>query len=117
MMITSIVWIVSLFRAFWVPKELKRKKLLSWLTAGIVGIMLFSILAFWAFLFTKVGATDYSNPDGTILIYDHDLYVSDKFNEASRIYDTANIIGPIDVFFDIRRNAELLTKNNLYTIE
>ncbi len=92
MMITSIVWIVSLFRAFWVPKELKRKRLLSWLTAAIVGIILFSILAFWAFLFTKVGATDYSNPDGTILIYDQNLYVNNKFKEASRIYDTANII-------------------------
>lgn len=117
MMITSIVWIVSLFRAFWVPKDLKRKKLLSWLTAAVVWILLFSILAFWAFLFNKVGATDYSNPDGTILIYDHNLYVSEKFNSASRIYDTANIIWPVDVFFDIRRNAELLIKNNLYTIE
>lgn len=117
MMITSIVWIVSLFRAFWVPKELKRKKLLSWLTAAVVWIILFSILAFWAFLFNKVGATDYSNPDGTILIYDHDLYVSEKFKDASRIYDTANIVWPINIFFDIRRNAELLVKNNLYTIE
>ena len=44
MVILSIVWIVSLFRAFWTPKDLKRKRLLSWLTAGTVGIMLFSVL-------------------------------------------------------------------------
>jgi PKD repeat protein len=117
MVIISIVWIVTLFRAFWVPKELKRKRLLSWLTAAVVGIVLFLILAFWAFLFTKVGATDYSNPDGTILIYDQNLYINEKFKESSRIYDTANIIGPIDIFFDIRGNAEQLARNNLYVIE
>jgi amino acid transporter len=33
MVVISIVWIISLFRAFWVPKDLKRKRLLSWLLA------------------------------------------------------------------------------------
>jgi PKD repeat protein len=117
MVITSIAWIVSLFRAFWTPKDLKRKKLLSWLLAMAIGIILFSILAFWAFLFTKVWATDYSNPDGTILIYDQSLYLNEKYKDGSRISNTANIIWPIDIFFDIRANAELLAKDNLYTIE
>lgn len=117
MMVVSILWIISLFRAFWIPKELKRKRLLSWLTASSIGVLLFLILAFWAYLFNFVGATDYSNPSGTILIYDQSLYISEEYKENSRIYNTTNLIGPIDIFFDIRRNAELVAKNNLYTIE
>ena len=117
MIIVSIAWIVSLFRAVWVPRELKRKKLLSWLTASLIGLLLFAILTFWAFLFRQVGATDYSNPSGTILIYDQALYTSEKYKINSRVYNTSNLIGPIDVFFDIRGNAEMIAKNNLYTID
>jgi hypothetical protein len=116
MILVSVVWIVTLFRAFWVPKELKRKRLLAWLTAGFIGIILFLILAFWGFLFRVVGATDYSNPSGTIIIYDQSIYTNDLYKNESRLYDTTNLIGPIDIFFDIRANAELLQRNNLYRI-
>jgi hypothetical protein len=44
MLVTSIAWITSLFRAIWTPKDMKRKKLLNWLTAGSIGIILFLIL-------------------------------------------------------------------------
>jgi cellobiose-specific phosphotransferase system component IIC len=54
MIIVSIAWIISLFRAFWVPKELKRKRLLSWLYAGVIGLILFMILAFWGYIFRIV---------------------------------------------------------------
>lgn len=117
MVILSIVWIISLFRAFWTPKELKRKRLLSWLTAGSIGIILFSILTFWAYLFSVVGATDYSNPGWSILIYDQDQYSRKQYRWWSRIYNTTNIIGPINIFFDIRPNALQIAKNNLLTID
>ncbi len=117
MVILSIVWIVSLFRAFWTPKDLKRKRLLSWLTAGTVGIMLFSVLTFWAYLFSVVWATDYSNPGWSILIYDQAQYSQEKYKGNSRIYDTTNIIGPISIFFDIRPNALQVSKNNLLAID
>ncbi len=117
MVIVSIIWIISLFRAFWTPKELKRKRLLSWLTAGSIGIILFSILTFWAYLFSVVWATDYSNPGWSILIYDQDRYTKEQYREGSRITDTQNIIGPINVFFDIRSNALQIAKNNLISIE
>lgn len=42
--VASIVWIISLFRAIWTPKDLKRKKLLNWLTAGAIGILVFVIV-------------------------------------------------------------------------
>lgn len=117
MIIVSVAWIISLFRAFWVPKDLKRKRLLSWLYAGVIGIILFMILAFWWYIFRIVGATDYSNPDGAVLIYDQTLYTREEYKNESRLYKTSNLIGPIDIFFDIRSNAEAIAKENLYTIE
>lgn len=56
-LVLSIVWIITLFRAIWTPREQKRKKLLGWMIAILVGIILFSLLAFWAFLFNKIGET------------------------------------------------------------
>lgn len=117
MIIISVAWIISLFRAFWVPKDLKRKRLLSWLYAGVIGLILFMILAFWWYIFRIVGATDYSNPDGAVLIYDQTLYTREEYKDQSRLYKTSNLIGPIDIFFDIRSNAESLAKENLYTID
>jgi drug/metabolite transporter (DMT)-like permease len=61
-LIFSIVWLASLFRAIWTPRDQKRRRLIGWLTAGVVGIFLFSILAFWAYLFGIINATDYANP-------------------------------------------------------
>lgn len=59
----SIVFIVSLFRAFWTPKEQKRKKLLTALVAFFSGILFFSILGFWAFLYNQLQAANFLNPD------------------------------------------------------
>lgn len=113
----SIAWMVSLFRAFWTPKEFKRKRLLSWLIAIVIGILLFSILAFWAFLFSIINAKDYTNPDGAILIYDQELYNQEDSRWSSRIIDTTNMIGPITVAFDLRSNAIWIIKNQLFAIE
>jgi len=74
-LIFSIVWIISLFRAIWTPRDQKRKRLLGWLSASVIGIFLFSIITFWAFLFQIINATDYSNTDGEVMIYDNDLYI------------------------------------------
>ena len=68
-----MVWITSLFKAIWTPKEQKRRRLISWLTAGIVGIFLFSILAFWAYLFKIIKDTPYDNLGGTVIIYDNKI--------------------------------------------
>jgi hypothetical protein len=32
----SILWIISLFRAIWTPKDLKRKRMIAWITAVII---------------------------------------------------------------------------------
>lgn len=115
MLIVSIGWIISLFRAFWTSKEFKRKRLLAWLTSGIIGIILFSILTFWAYLFNKIDMIPWDNPDGAILVYDNDLYTHGK--NYALLKKTSNLIGPINLAFDIRVNASQTAKANLFQID
>lgn len=115
-LIFSIVWIASLFRAIWTPRDQKRRRLISWLTAGVVGIFLFSILAFWAYLFGIINATDYANPGGDVSIYDNDLYTQSESLQYAPISTTTNLIGPITLRYDISTNARSVAKKNLITI-
>lgn len=114
-LIFSIIWIVSLFRAIWTPSDQKRKKLLWWITAWLVWIMLFSLLAFWSFLFKKIWETVW---DGWVInIYDNDLYTNPVSREFSEIQSTSNIIGPITLRYDISGNAKKLSSNGLIKIQ
>ena len=117
MFILSILWILSLFRAIWTPKDLKRKRLLSWLSAGLIGIILFSILSFWAFLFKKINLIDFTNLKWSILIYDNDLYTHDKTRDYSLIQDGSNIFGPLTLLFDLRSNAAQVARSMGVTIK
>ncbi len=110
--ILSILWIISLFRAIWTPKILKRKKLLSGLAAGFVGIILFSILSLWGYLFSIINATDYTNPEWSILIYNNELYRDKDVREYAQIVNGSNLIGPITLLFDLRSNAAVIAKKN-----
>jgi PKD repeat protein len=113
----SIIWITSLFKAVWTPREQKRRRLMSWLTAGLVGIILFSILAFWAFLFKTIDATPYDNLSGEITIYDNDIYVHPAFRQYARVQSTTNLVGPITLKYDLSTNVKAISKKNLITIE
>ncbi len=116
-LIFSIVWIISLFKAIWTPRDQKRKRLLGWLTATIIGILLFSIITFWAFLFQIINATDYSNTDGEVMIYDNDLYIHAEWRDDAQIYSTNNLIGPITLKYDLSANAKAIAKKSLLSIE
>ena len=116
-LIFSIVWIASLFRAIWTPRDQKRRRLISWLTAGVVGIFLFSILAFWAYLFGIINATNYTNLGGDVMIYDNDLYTNPVSREYAPLSTTKNLIGPITLKYDLSTNATTVAKKNLLTIE
>jgi hypothetical protein len=83
----------------------------------MVWILLFLLLAFWGYLFTIVNANDYDNPSGWVLLYDQAQYREELYNKESRIYNTQNLIGPIEIFFDIRSNATLIEKRNAAKIE
>jgi hypothetical protein len=112
----SIIWFIALFRAIWTPRELKRKKLLSAMTAILVGIILFSIIGFWAYLFKQIALEDFVNPDGDITIYDNTLYTNDITRNKARIFSTDNLIGPITLKFDISRNARQTEASNNFSI-
>lgn len=103
--ISSIIWIITLFQAIWTPKELKRKRILGWMTALLVGIILFGILTFWAYLFSKLSKIDFTNLSGTVLIHDNDLYNNPSTRNLSKLNATTNIIGPITLKFTISENA------------
>lgn len=113
----SIVFLVTTFRAIWTPKEQKRKKLMTALMAVFSGILFFSILGFWAFLFQQLNASNFSNPNGNILIYDNDAYNDTNTRPFAEDIDTSNLIGPITLRYDISDNARQIAKRNGIKIE
>lgn len=115
--ILSIVFLVTLFRAIWTPKEQKRKKLMTALLAVFSGILFFSILGFWAFLFQQLNASNFSNPNGNILVYDNDAYNDANTRPFAEDIDVSNIIGPITLRYDISDNARQIAKRNGIRIE
>lgn len=117
MFILSIVWIISLFRAFWTPKDLKRKRMLAWLTAWVLAVLFFSTLTFWIYIFGKIKTIDFINLSGNILIYDNDLYLHEEDKKNAQLTDGTNIIGPITLLFDIRANAKAASKEYLVDIQ
>jgi hypothetical protein len=82
----------------------------------VVGIFLFSIVAFWAYLFGIINATDYANLGGDVSIYDNSLYTQSQSLPYARLYDTTSLIGPISLRYDISTNARTVAKKNLITI-
>ncbi len=115
MLVVSIVWMVALFRAIWTPREQKRKKILAWMVATLVGILLFSILTFWIFLFKKIGEIVWDG--GVIWVYDNILYSNPLSEPYAQVSKTQNMIGPISLRYDIRGNAKAYEINNGIKIE
>jgi PKD repeat protein len=116
-LVFSIIWIITLFKAIWTPKDQKRKRLLGWLTASIVGVFLFMMLGFWAYLFNIINATDYANTGWEVTIYDNDIYIYEQYRDYARVTSTNNIIGPITLRYDLSSNAKAVSKKNLITID
>jgi hypothetical protein len=119
-LILSIVWIMSLFRAIWTPREQRRRRMIGWLTASIVGILLFSILALWAYLFRVIKDTAFDNLSGSVTMYDNDIYTHIQTYPDAREYasvpTTTNLVWPITIKYDLSTNARAIAKKNLITI-
>lgn len=84
----------------------------NWIIAIIVGISLFSILAFWAFLFDRIKTTRWDNLDGTITLLESNLFAHSDTKNYAKLTSTTNLIGPITVQFDISGNAKNLEDTN-----
>lgn len=106
----SIVFIITLFRAIWTPKDQKRKKMSQAILAVFMGIILFSTLGLWAILFEKIGKTNFSNPGGNILIYDNEMFIHEGYEEDARLRSTTNIVGPITLRYKIDENATTVAR-------
>jgi PKD domain len=115
MLVVSILWLITLFKAIWTPREQKRKKILAWMTAALIWIFLFSVLTFWIYLFKKIGEIVW---DGWLIgIYDNSLYSNPISESVAELNNTKNIIGPITLRYDIRGNAKSHEANGSISIE
>ncbi len=83
--VLAIVWIIMLFRAIWTPKQYKRKRLFNWIFSAIIMIIMFSLISLWAFVFTKINATNFDNLKGSVLVYDNDLYINKITQPYARV--------------------------------
>lgn len=108
--ILSVVWIIYLFKAILTKKEYKKKKTISIILALFFGIMLFSEITLWAFLVQKINATDYENPDGGVIVYDNEKLVSERFKDIAKMNNFDNLIGPLELKFDLKADANFVGK-------
>lgn len=108
--ILSVVWIIYLFRAILTKKEYKKKKTISIIFALFFGVLLFSEITLWAFLVKKINATDYENPNGGVIVYDNEKWNSDRFKSSSQINNFDNLIGPLELKFDLKADANFVGK-------
>jgi len=113
----SIFWIIALFRAIWTPKDLKRKRMMAWISAVMIGVLLFSTLAFWAVLFDRIGKIPWPNLDGSITISDSSLLSNPETKWDAKVSSTSNMIGPITLQFDISWNAKNIQDTNPIIID
>jgi hypothetical protein len=74
------------------------------------GAILFSNLSFWAFLVQKIGAQDFVNPNGGVVIYDNDRLLSERFKNSSEMNDFNNLVGPVTLKFDLDSDARYASK-------
>lgn len=104
-LVETIILIIFLFKAFLTKKEFKRKKT----TWTILSIFVLILTFLTGTLWIKLDKSIKNLPNwqelsyGDIQIFDNDLLTSDKFDkESSQIADYNNIIGPINLKFDVK---------------
>lgn len=105
--ILSVVWIIYLFKAILTKKEYKKKKTISIIFSVFFGILLFSEITLWAFLVNRINATDYENPNGGVIVYDNEKFISERFKNDAKINNFDNLIGPLELRFDLKADARL----------
>lgn len=108
--VLSIVWIIYLFRAILTKKEYKKKKTISIILATFFGILLFAEITVWATLVNRINATDYENPNGGVLVYDNEKFISERFKNSAQMSNFDNLIGPIELKFDLKADANTVGK-------
>ncbi len=107
----SVVWLIFLFRAIRTKKEYKKRKAISTVLAVFFGVVLFSGISLWAYLIQIIGASDYENPDGGVVVYDNAMLLSEDLSDSARVTSFANLIGPITLKYDLSSNARVVSRS------
>lgn len=106
----SVVFAYSLFKVY-LSKGAPKKRALYIVLSLFVGILLFSNIAFWAFLFDKIGASDFVRPSGGVIVYDNDLALSKEFKTQAELASVSDLIGPITIKYDLSSDVLFASKS------
>lgn len=107
----SVVWVIFLFRAILTKKEYRKKKTIAIIASIFICIILFAEITLWAYLLKIINATDYQNLDARVLIYDNEKLHSDQFKENALLQKFDNLIGPLELKFDLKTNSDFVGKS------
>ena len=102
--IETIFLVIYLFKFSLTKKEYKQKKIRYWIISTIVLILAFSTASAWMIIDQKIKSLPNWQEKAywDIQIFDNSKLVSESFNrEWSFLKDTSNLIGPIEIKFDL----------------
>lgn len=108
--VESIVFMIVLFQAIITKKEFKRKKTIYTISSGFVLVIAFATMSFWAFLTQQIGAADFANPNGGVIISDNDWRGTEGLAEYATLTSFENIIGPVALKFDLKSDVIFQSK-------
>ncbi len=106
----SIVFIYCLFKSY-LSKGNQKKRAIFIVLSVFTGMLLFSNIGFWAFLFDKIGAQDFVRPTGGVIVYDNTLLLSKDFKDGAELGDLNNLIGPITLKYDLSSDVVYARKS------
>jgi len=107
--VLSVLFAYFLFKVY-ISKGAPKKRAIYIVVSTFVGILLFSNIGFWAFLFEKIGASDFVRPTGGVIVYDNDLYLSKDFKNQAELNDLNGLVGPITLKYDLSSDVIFASK-------
>jgi ABC-type sugar transport system permease subunit len=102
--VQTILLIIFLFKAFLTKKEFKRKKTIATILSVLLFIMTFATATFWLVVDKKINSLPnwLEMSYGNVQMYDNMLLSNPDFpKEAALITETSNLIGPVEIKFDL----------------
>jgi PKD repeat protein len=111
--ILSCLFAYFLFRTY-LAKGAPKKRAINAIISTLIGLLLFSNIGFWAYLFGKIGAADFVRPAGGVIVYDNELALSDLYRNQADISDPvrlSSLIGPATLRYDLSSDARYASKS------
>lgn len=107
--VLSTLFIYTLFKAY-LTKGAPKKRAVFTVAAVSFGILLFSNIGFWAYLFGQIGAQDFVRPTGGVITYDNDLWLSKELRSQAELTDLNALVGPITIKYDLSSDVLYASK-------